>query len=112
MFSDGQISECRTNRRLLDFRSQTMEVEDFSNVQLAEITMLYDDNRGHFRGIQIFDSEKVCVLSMGDFDDWSNNRLTVQVEPGERILGLKAGKRGEPDAYWFDLQFILGRKAL
>ena len=54
-----------------------MEVEDFSSVQLAEITILYDDNRGHFRGIQIFDSEKVCVLSMGDFDDWSSNRLTV-----------------------------------
>ena len=89
-----------------------MAVDDFSSVELAEITIMYDDNRGHFRGIQMVDRQGVEVLSMGDFEDWNNNRLTVRVELGERILGLKAGKRGEPDALWYDLQLILGKKAL
>jgi hypothetical protein len=64
-------------------------------------------------GIEIFDDKNTSVLKAGDFTNDSNSQLTnFQIEAGERLIGVKSGRRGSDINRHYDVQFILGRQVL
>lgn len=50
------------------------------------------------------------MLSAGHF--WENGSAAYsdfEVAEGERVLGVVSGRRSEPFAYHYDIQFVIGR---
>ena len=48
-------------------------------------------------GIEIFDDRNVSVLKIGDFsmDGFGyENSTAIKIEAGERLIGVKSGRRG------------------
>ena len=61
-------------------------------------------------GIQFFDKNNRTILKAGFWTAasiYKEHRINLQ--EGERIIGVKSGRRGKSEAYHYDVQFIIGK---
>lgn len=104
VFNDGERSVCKTNQRLLDFTENFME----DDATVTRIRVLYDEDTCLFQGIRYYNLNEI-VLSAGNlWDDSSTSWKDYELEQGERVIGVVSGRRGEPFAYHYDIQFMIG----
>ena len=58
----------------------------------------------------MFDKKNISVLKAGGIsDDNSKQSIDLKIEAGERLIGVKSGRRGENTNLQFDVQFIVGK---
>jgi hypothetical protein len=96
IFSDGTRSDVKTTTSLDKFTELRIN-PPFSEVKRVRI--LYKDTRssnnysGLFLGIELFDPQGNKLLSAGKQTDSRSSWFEFELEPGERIIGLKSGRR-------------------
>lgn len=61
-------------------------------------------------GIEIFDDKCNSVLQAGDFDNSASKLTDFKLDAGERLIGVKSGRRGKDENKHFDVQFIVGKQ--
>lgn len=68
------------------------------------------DFPGILVGIEIFDNKNTSVLKAGDFAINRSKLTDFKLEAGERLIGVKSGRRGKPKNKHYDVQFIVGKQ--
>ena len=79
------------------------------------MVLLYDaaknTDEGLLVGIRFFDVNNTMLLESGWWFKWETHKEhRIYLQEGERILGFKSGRRGDPNfARHFDFQLIIGK---
>jgi hypothetical protein len=61
-------------------------------------------------GIQFFDKDNVSILKAGYWTEDSRfKEHQIDLEEGERILGVKWGNRNKSRYHYYDVQLIIGK---
>ena len=111
IFSDGSKSEIKTTTELNKFTETSFPVETKISRLLINHKSKSSKYPGLLMGIEIFDDKNVSILKAGDFTQDQYTKLTeIKIEAGERLIGVKSGRRGETTNKHFDVQFIVGKK--
>jgi len=63
------------------------------------------------RGVQFLNELNEVILKAGanEHKDWWSELMEFRLDKSERVIGVKSGSRGEPYAYHFDVQFVIGK---
>jgi len=63
------------------------------------------------RGVQFLNELNEVILKAGahEHKDWWSELREFRLDKSERVIGVKSGSRGEPYAYHFDVQFVIGK---
>ena len=86
-----------------------------ANAVVRSVVLLYDaaknTNEGVLVGIRFFDVNNTMLLESGWwFKLETHKEHRIYLQEGERILGFKSGRRGDPNfARHFDFQLIIGK---
>ena len=65
---------------------------------------------GLMMGIEIFNDKNVSVLKAGNFKTENSKWTEIKIEAGERLIGVKSGRRGSDLNGNYDVQFIVGKQ--
>ena len=55
IFNDGERSVCDTNRRVLDFTENTVNVEDYNNLDVGRVRIQFSNQDAMLRGFEFYD---------------------------------------------------------
>lgn len=112
MFSDGTRSDVKTTTCLDKFTELRLNPQF---CEIKKVRVLYKDTRssnnysGLFLGIEIFDAQGNKLLQAGKQTDSRSSWFEFELEAGERMIGLKSGRREKQICQHYDVQFVLGR---
>ena len=83
-------------------------------VKTLKLTYCNEDSHyaaGLIVGVKLFDKNGNSICKTGYFGASDKSSTSIVLEEGERIIGMKSGKRGETDELSnFDVQFFIGQK--
>jgi len=96
MFNDGTRSDVKTTTSLDKFTELRINP---AFCEIKKVRVLYKDTRssinfsGLFLGIELFDMQGTRLLQAGKQTDSRSSWFEFELEPGERMIGLKSGRR-------------------
>jgi hypothetical protein len=84
---------------------------DHDGNQIKKIVKWYHPNEGFIsQGLQFFNKQGQLLAQSnpGNFTS-SQRKQEIELETGERVLGFKGASNRHGSAYYYDIQFVIGR---
>ncbi len=105
IFSDGTRAEFKTNTKEAEFKEEILNPAD-ACVRRVIIYYYHNDydSSERMNGIQFLDKDNESILRAGYWSaDSCFKEHRIDLKEGERILGVKSGRRNQDKAYHYDV---------